>query len=107
MHVRVPLPPVSSVVAAGQVMLADLRGHSLRRVVGYLGRVGLRVRVLHADQERPPAGEEVIVAQEPSPGLTVAQGAEVNVWMGVPTPAFEEEDRRAVGGIAPARRAMN
>jgi hypothetical protein len=71
-----PLPAAASFVAGDEVLLPDLQGHSLRRVVSYLGSMGLRARLMRSsDDTRGDDG--VVVAQEPEAGSTLRRGAEV------------------------------
>ena len=112
---RRPLPAPSEVIAGDSVTLADLRGHSLRRVVAYLGSVGLRARLVAADDA--PGGDGLIVAQMPEPGVLVGKGMEVTLTAGRYLPKTEVErvvgeDRETGDGMSreraagPARRSM-
>ncbi|HEY3176376.1 MAG TPA: penicillin-binding transpeptidase domain-containing protein [Candidatus Polarisedimenticolia bacterium] len=94
-----PLPAVRVAAAGDAVALADLRGHSLRRAVSYLSRVGLKARLLPAGADSP-GGDGVIVAQEPPEGTIVARGAVVALRPGRFAPAIDS------GGTSPEEREM-
>jgi cell division protein FtsI (penicillin-binding protein 3) len=71
-----PLPSAATFVAGDEVLLPDLQGHSLRRAVSYLGRMGLRARLMRSSDD-PGEDDGVVVAQEPEAGSTLRRGAEV------------------------------
>jgi len=81
----VPLPPPSA-DGSEQVVLADLHGHSLRRAVTYLGRAGLKARVVSAQARNaePIRGGAVVAAQNPAPGSRLSRGMEVELRPGMP-----------------------
>jgi len=75
------LPEPGSVVSGEEVLLADLRGQSLRSAVVYLSRVGLMARVAG---EAASGGSvvRVIVAQQPEAGTILRHGDEVSLRPG-------------------------
>ncbi|MGH9867286.1 MAG: penicillin-binding transpeptidase domain-containing protein [Candidatus Polarisedimenticolia bacterium] len=110
--------PASARGASGEVMVPDLRGHALRRAIVHLSGMGLLARV-EADADGLPAGDGVVVEQDPPAGAIVRGGDEVRLRPGwrlpVPDPdvAAEDgsaldavEDRAAAAPVAPARRSM-
>ena len=76
MPVMRPLPSAATFVAGDEVLLPDLQGHSLRRAVSYLGRMGLRARLMRSSDD-PGEDDGVVVAQEPEAGSTLRRGAVV------------------------------
>src|SRR4029450_12857547 len=92
------------------VTMADLRGHSLRRVVAYLGSVGLRARLIPAAEA--PGGDGLIGGTVPAPGAAVGKGTEVTPTAGhylPPEPETVDEevvkDRETDEGLGREQRA--
>ena len=102
----VPLPAPAAVVSGDSVLLPDMAGHTLRRAVAYLGRIGLSARVmLAADAD---AAAAVIGSQVPMPGTMVARGSEVVLTPGIPEPRPDENaiETEEETGAAVARASM-
>jgi membrane peptidoglycan carboxypeptidase len=105
-----PLPVPESVVSGDSVLLPDLAGHTLRRAVAYLGRIGLSARVSAIAAAQRDAAFAVIGTQAPPAGTLVRRGAEVVLTPGIPAPrpeAPEDEYEEEETGAAVARASMN
>jgi cell division protein FtsI (penicillin-binding protein 3) len=62
----VTIVPALAPIAAGQVVLPDVRGMSLREALRVLGRIGITPRV---------TGDGIVVEQDPAPGTPIDFGA--------------------------------
>jgi len=102
----VPLPAPGAVVSGDSVLLPDMAGHTLRRAVAYLGRIGLSARVMSA--AGADAAAAVIGSQVPTPGTMVMRGSEVVLTPGIPQPRPEEDaiETEEETGAAVARASM-
>jgi beta-lactam-binding protein with PASTA domain len=65
--------PASAPATAGQIILPELRGLSLREALRILMRLGLTPRV---------AGEGVVIEQDPLPGSPVEPGGACRLALG-------------------------
>ncbi len=101
-----PLPAASAVVSGDTVMIPDLRGHSLRRGIAYLGRLGLTAHVA-ADapgggERFGPGGMALIADHAPVAGTLLHHGDPVLLRPGKPA-APEPEEERGTAGRSAAR----
>ena len=103
-----PLPSPRGVIEGDEVTMADLQGHSLRRAVGWLGRVGLLARV-DPGPDGAADGDGVVVEQDPPAGTLVRRGMEVTLRPGRYLPRREAPpegdapDDAEAASVAPAR----
>ncbi|MCG0238961.1 MAG: PASTA domain-containing protein [Firmicutes bacterium] len=70
-----PGTPAGAAPATVGVRVPDLRGRTLREAADLLAGLGLSL-------ELTPGGSGVVMRQEPGPGVTVAPGGRVRVWLG-------------------------
>lgn len=100
-----PLPALEAVVSGDSVLLPDMAGHTLRRAVAYLGRIGLSARVMSA--AGADAAAAVIGTQVPQAGTLVSRGSEVVLTPGIPAPRPDDTAIEQETGAAVARASMH